>query len=56
MTFAARLTADKTPFVLGEGAQVIITGGTFGFDPTTWVADGYEATKNGTTWTVGPKN
>lgn len=55
-TFAARLTADKTPFVLGEGAQVIITGGTFGFDPTTWVADGYEATKNGTTWTVGPKN
>lgn len=32
--------------------KVIITGGTFGFDPTTWVADGYVATKDGSTWTV----
>ena len=32
--------------------KVIITGGTFGFDPSTWVAEGYVATKNGSTWTV----
>lgn len=55
-TFAARLTADKTPFVIISGGQVIITGGTFGFDPTTWVADGYTATQSGSTWTVHPKS
>ena len=32
--------------------QVIITGGTFNFDPSEWVADGYVATKNGSVWTV----
>lgn len=37
--------------ILGEGT-VIIKGGTFGFDPSAWVADGYEAVKSGTTWTV----
>jgi len=36
---------------VGTG-KVIITGGTFGFDPSTWVAEGYVATKNGSTWTV----
>ena len=35
-----------------NGGQVIITGGTFNFDPTVWVAEGYAATKNGSTWTV----
>lgn len=34
------------------GGEVIITGGTFGFDPSEWVADGYEAVQNGSTWTV----
>ena len=32
--------------------QVIITGGTFNFDPSEWVADGYVATKSGSVWTV----
>ena len=40
----------------GYTGQVIITGGTFGFDPTAWVAEGYTATKNGSTWTVTKKN
>jgi hypothetical protein len=35
-----------------NGGQVIITGGTFNFDPTTWVATGYKAQKSGSTWTV----
>ena len=39
----------------GGDGKVIITGGTFGFDPSTWVADGYEAVKSGTTWTVSAK-
>ena len=34
------------------GGKVIISGGTFNFDPTTWLASGYTATKNGSTWTV----
>ncbi|MEE1366251.1 MAG: DUF6562 domain-containing protein [Muribaculaceae bacterium] len=40
--------------IMGTGT-VIITGGTFGFDPSAWVADGYVATKNGTVWTVAKK-
>ena len=40
-----------TAGILGNGT-VIITGGTFGFDPTNWLADGYKATKSGSTWTV----
>ena len=40
-----------TAGLLGEG-KIIITGGTFGFDPTNWVADGYEAVKTGNTWVV----
>lgn len=35
-----------------DDGKVIITGGTFGFDPTTWVADGYKAVKNGENWIV----
>ena len=39
--------------IMGTGT-VIITGGTFGFDPSAWVADGYEATYDSTSkvWTV----
>ena len=35
-----------------NGGQVIITGGTFNFDPTAWVAEGCTITKSGSTWTV----
>ena len=35
-----------------NGGQVIITGGTFNFDPTVWVAEGCTITKSGSTWTV----
>jgi hypothetical protein len=44
--------ASNNKVVLTNGGQVIITGGTFNFDPTAWVAEGYAATKNGSTWTV----
>ena len=40
------------PIYTDNGGQVIITGGTFGFDPSEWVAAGYKAEKNGSTWTV----
>lgn len=51
-TFGVASTRDGyAAGIMGEGA-VIITGGTFGFDPTNWVAEGYTATKNGSTWTV----
>ena len=43
-----------TAGLLGSGT-IIITGGTFGFDPSNWVADGYEAVKNGENWTVSKK-
>lgn len=34
----------------------IITGGTFGFDPTKWVpAEGYSITKENGSWTVTVK-
>ena len=35
-----------------DDGEVIITGGTFGFDPTTWVADGYKAVKSGDNYVV----
>ena len=38
--------------VLTNGGQVIIKGGTFNFDPTTYLAEGYQAVKSGSTWTV----
>mgnify|MGYP003294850468 CR=1 FL=1 len=40
-----------TAGILGDGT-VIITGGTFGFDPSAWVAEGYTATELNGTWTV----
>ena len=50
----ASTRSGYTAGILGVG-EVIIKGGTFGFDPTTWVADGYEAVKSGSTWTVSAK-
>jgi hypothetical protein len=47
----ASTRSGYTAGILGTG-DVIITGGTFGFDPSAWVAPGYKAVKNGTTWTV----
>lgn len=43
--------AGYTTGIMGDGA-VIIKGGTFGFDPSTWVAEGYEAVKDGSVWIV----
>ena len=44
-----------TSGILGDG-EVIVTGGTFGFDPSKWVAAGYTAKKDDATqtWTVVP--
>lgn len=47
----ASTRSGYTDGILGDG-RVIITGGTFGFDPTKWVAEGYSAVKNNSTWTV----
>ena len=44
--------ASNNKVVTSNGGKVIITGGKFNFDPTAWVADGYTATKSGSTWTV----
>jgi len=49
----ASTRSGYTAGILGTG-DVIITGGTFGFDPTTWVASGYKAEKVGTNWIVIP--
>lgn len=54
-TFGTASTrSGYTAGILGNGT-VIITGGTFGFNPTQWVAEGYEAVQNGSTWTVQAK-
>lgn len=50
----ASTRSGYTAGILGEGS-VIIKGGTFGFDPTSWVAEGYEAVQSGDTWTVVAK-
>ena len=47
--------SKSNKYVMTDGGQVIITGGTFNFDPTTWVAEGYQAVKSGSDWTVQPK-
>ena len=47
----ASTRSGYTAGILGDG-KVIITGGTFGFNPTKWVASGYKAVKDGSTWTV----
>ena len=44
--------ASNDKVVLTNGGQVIIKGGTFNFDPTAYLAEGYEAVKSGSTWTV----
>ena len=36
--------------------RIIISGGTFGFDPTAYLAEGYTATENEGIWTVAPSN
>jgi len=51
-TFGAASTrSGYTSGILGSGT-VIITGGTFGFNPSAWVAPGYVATENAGVWTV----
>ena len=47
----ASTRSGYTAGILGDGT-VIITGGTFGFDPTNWVASGYKVVKSGSTWIV----
>ena len=39
-----------------HGGNLIISGGTFGFDPTSYLAGGYTATENEGIWTVAPSN
>ena len=39
-----------------HGGTLIISGGTFGFDPTSYLAGGYTATENEGIWTVAPSN
>ena len=51
---SASSRSGYTEGILGDG-NVIITGGTFGFNPTKWVADGYAATESNGTWTVEKK-
>ena len=53
-TFGQASTRDgyKEGIKTNGTGKVIITGGTFGFDPSAWVASGYVATKTGSTWTV----
>ena len=43
---------DYKAGIMGDGT-VIITGGTFGFDPTAWVAEGYSVLKEGSVYVVG---
>ena len=46
-------TKSTNKIVTANGGQVIITGGTFNFDPTTWVPlTGYTVQKSDSTWTV----
>lgn len=47
----ASTRSGYTAGILGQGT-IIIKGGTFGFNPSAWVADGYEAVEDGSTWTV----
>ena len=44
--------ASNKKVVTSNGGEVIIMGGTFNFDPSAYVATGYKAVKNGSTWTV----
>ena len=49
----ASTRSGYTDGILGSGT-VIITGGTFGFNPTKWLAGGYTAVKDGDNWIVEP--
>ena len=53
IAFGAEHFHETGEFASGDG-EVIIYGGTFGFNPTTWVADGYQAVYDSVakTWTV----
>ncbi len=50
----ASTRSGYTAGIIGDG-EVVITGGTFGFDPSNWVAEGYEAVKDGNVWVVSAK-
>lgn len=47
----ASTRSGYTAGIMGSGT-VIITGGTFGFNPSAWVAAGYQAVENAGAWTV----
>ena len=49
---STRSDYNKGIRVLDAQSSVIITGGTFGFDPSEWVAAGYHAKKDGSNWVV----
>lgn len=51
----ASTRSGYTAGILGSGT-VVITGGTFGFDPSAWVAGGYKAINNDGTYFVVPQN
>lgn len=54
-TFGPASTRDGyTDGIKGDGT-IIITGGTFGFNPSNWVAEGYQAVEADGTWTVSAK-
>ena len=50
----ASTRSGYTAGILGDG-DVIITGGTFGFNPSAWLKTGYKAEKVGTNWVVVPE-
>ena len=52
--FAGSTSTKKV--VLSNGGQLIISGGTFNFDPTAWLEEGYVATQNGAAWEVAAAN
>ena len=56
-TFGKASTRDGYKEGIKGTGTVIIRGGTFGFDPSKWVATGYQAIYDSTakTWTVQPK-
>ena len=47
----ASTRSGYTDGIMGSGT-VEITGGTFGFDPSKWVAEGYKAVKTNNVWVV----
>ena len=46
---ASKHSKDPTAPLIGN---VVVKGGTFGFDPTEWVAENYKAMKVGSNWVV----